>query len=148
MDFRLSSSSVHEIFQARILKWVAISSSRGSSQPRDGTCVSCTFCIGRWILYHLATREAPTLTYVVVVVQSLSLTWFFVTLWAAIYQASLSFTASWGCSNSCPLSQWCYPTILSSIVPFSSCLQSFPASASSLMSWLLASGGQSTGVSA
>ena len=96
MDFGLSSSSVHEIFQARILKWVAISSSRGSSQSRDGTCVSCTFCIGRWILYHLATREAPTLTYVVVVVQSLSLIWFFVTLWAAIYQASLSFTTSWG----------------------------------------------------
>ena len=34
------------------------------------------------------------------------------------------------CSNSCPLSQWCYPTISSSVVPFSSCLQSFPASGS------------------
>ena len=84
MDFRLPSSSVHEIFQARILKWVTIFSSRGSSQSRDGTCVSITFCIGRWILYHLATWEAPTLIYVVVVVQSLSLVWFLVTLWAAI----------------------------------------------------------------
>ena len=45
----------HEIFQTRILEWVAISFSRGSSQPRDWTCISC---IGRWILYHWATREA------------------------------------------------------------------------------------------
>ena len=51
------------------------------------------------------------------------------------------------CSNSCPLSQWCHPTILSSVVPFSSCLQSFPASGSFLISWLFASGGQSTGAS-
>ena len=42
------------------------------------------------------------------------------------------------CSNSCSLSQWCHPTILSSIVPFSSCSQSFPASGSFLMSWPLA----------
>ena len=40
------------------------------------------------------------------------------------------------CSNSCPLSQWCHPTISSSVVPFSSCLQSFPISGSSLMSAL------------
>ena len=51
-------------------------------------------------------------------------------------------------SNSCPLSQWCYPTISSSVIPFSSCLQSFPASGSSQMSQLFAWGGQSTGVSA
>ena len=49
-------SSVHGIFQARILEWVAISSSRGSSQPGDWTCVPC---IGRQILYHWATWEAP-----------------------------------------------------------------------------------------
>ena len=52
------------------------------------------------------------------------------------------------CSNSCPLSRWCHPTISSSFVPFSSCLQSFPASGSSLMSWLFTSGGWSIGVSA
>ena len=51
------------------------------------------------------------------------------------------------CSNSCPLSQWYPPTISSSVVPFSSCLQSFPASGSSL-SQLFASGGQSIGASA
>ena len=50
--------------------------------------------------------------------------------------------------NSCPLSWWCYPTISSSVVPFSSCPQSFPALASFQMSQLFASGGQSTGVSA
>ena len=50
--------------------------------------------------------------------------------------------------NSCPLSQWCHLTISSSVVPFSSCPQSFPASGSFQMSQLFASGCQSTGVSA
>ena len=50
--------------------------------------------------------------------------------------------------NPCPLSRWCHPTISSSVVPFSSCLQSFPTSGSFQMSQLFASGGQSTGVSA
>ena len=50
--------------------------------------------------------------------------------------------------NPCPMSQWCHPTILSSVVPFSSCPQSFPASGSFPMSQLFASGGQSSGVSA
>ena len=52
------------------------------------------------------------------------------------------------CSDSCPLSQWCHPTISSSVVPFSSCLYSFPASGSYLMSQLFASDGQSIGASA
>ena len=51
------------------------------------------------------------------------------------------------CSNSCPLSQWFHPTISSSVFPFSSCLQSFPALESFLTSWLLTSGGQSLGAS-
>ena len=46
------------IFQARILECVAISFSKGSSWPRDQTCVFCTSCIGRWILYHCTTWEA------------------------------------------------------------------------------------------
>ena len=46
--------SVHGILQARILEWVAISSSRGSSWSRDWTCVSYVSCICRWDLYHLA----------------------------------------------------------------------------------------------
>ena len=52
------------------------------------------------------------------------------------------------CSNSRTLSRWCHPTISSSVVPFSSCLQSFPASGSFPMSWLFAWGGQSIGASA
>ena len=50
--------------------------------------------------------------------------------------------------NPCPLSWWCHPTISSSVVPFSSCPQSFPASGSFQMSQLFSSCGQSTGVSA
>ena len=54
----------------------------------------------------------------------------------------------WVHSNSCLLSRWCHPTISSSVVPFSSCLQSFPASGSFPTSQFFASGGQSIGVSA
>ena len=52
------------------------------------------------------------------------------------------------CSNSCPSSRWCHPTISSSVVPFSSCLQSFPASGSFPMSQFFTPSGQSIGVSA
>ena len=52
------------------------------------------------------------------------------------------------CSDSCPLSQWCHPSISSSVVPFSSCPQSFPASGSFPVSQLFPSGGQSIGASA
>ena len=52
------------------------------------------------------------------------------------------------CSNSSPLSQWCHPTISSSVIPFSSCLQSFPASGSFQMSRFFTSGGQSIRISA
>ena len=56
-----------------------------------------------------------------------------------------SSSSSGACSNPCPLSRWCHPT---SVVPFSSCLQSFPASGSFLMSWLFSSDGQNIGASA
>ena len=55
MDGCPPGSSVHEILQARTLEWVAIASSRGSSQARDRTQVSCVFHIGRQILYLLRT---------------------------------------------------------------------------------------------
>ena len=45
-------SSVHGILHSRILEWVVMPSSRGSSQPRDQTCVSYISCTGRWVLYH------------------------------------------------------------------------------------------------
>ena len=49
-------------------------------------------------------------------------------------------------ANSCPSSRWCHPTISSSVIPFSSCLQSFPVSGSFPMNWIFISGGQSIGV--
>ena len=60
LDYSQPGSSDHGISQTRILVCVAISSSTGSSQPRDQTCV---FCIGRWILYHCTTWESqfPTI---------------------------------------------------------------------------------------
>ena len=59
MDCSLLGSSVRGIFQARILEWVDISYSRGFSRPRDQTCISFIFCIGKWILYHCITWEVP-----------------------------------------------------------------------------------------
>ena len=52
MDHSPPGSSVHGIFQARTLEWAAMSSSRGSSQPRDQTRVSCISCTDRSVLYH------------------------------------------------------------------------------------------------
>ena len=51
MDCSPPGSSVHGILQVRILEWVAISS-RGSSPPRDGNCISCVSCIGKRVLYY------------------------------------------------------------------------------------------------
>ena len=59
-DCSLPGSSVHGISQARILEWVAISSSSRSSRPRNRTCISC---IGRWVFHHWATWEAPQMYY-------------------------------------------------------------------------------------
>ena len=53
-------SSVHGILHTRMLEWVVISYSKGSSWPRDQIHISCFSCIGRWILYHWATREVPS----------------------------------------------------------------------------------------
>ena len=80
-------------------------------------------------------------------VQLLSHGRLFATPWTAARQASLS-PAPRACSNSCPWSQWCHPTISSSVVPFSSHLQSFPASGSYPMTQFFTSGDQSIGVSA
>ena len=70
------------------------------------------------------------------------------TPWTTARQDSLFFTISWSLLNSCLLSRWCHPTISASVTPFSSCLQSFPASGSFPVSPLFASGGQSFGASA
>ena len=68
--------------------------------------------------------------------------------WTTACQASLSITNSQSLLKPCPLSRWCHPAISSSVVPFSSHLQSFPASGSFQMSQFFISGGQSAGVSA
>ena len=84
------------------------------------------------------------------VVQSLSHVWLFATPWTAACQAYLSFTIPWSLLKLMSIKwchQWWHPTILSSIVPFSSCLQSFPASGSFPMSQFFPSGGQSIGAS-
>ena len=80
--------------------------------------------------------------------QSLSRVWLFATPWLQHSRLPCPSPSTGAYSNSCPLSQWCHPTISSSVSPFSSCLQSFPASGSFLMSQLFTSGGQSIGASA
>ena len=95
---------------------------------------------------HFITLEKTPYTFSSI--QLLSHVQLFVTLWTAAHQASLPITNARACSNSCPSSQWCHPTISSSFVLFSSCFQSFPASGSFPMSQFFASGGQSIGVSA
>ena len=79
-------------------------------------------------------------------VQLLSSVRLFETPWTTARQASLSwrsFPTPGACSNSCPLSLWCHPTISSSVIPFSFCLQSCPASESFPISQFFALGGQS-----
>ena len=95
------------------------------------------------MLYHLGLKHLTTLT-PFVVVQSDSLRLY------VLQRTRLScLSLSPGvCSDSCPLSRWCHPTISSSVVPLSSCPKSFPASVSFSVSWLFASGVQSIGASA
>ena len=100
------------------------------------------FCIHSSVDGHLGCF------YVLSSVLSLSRVWLIVTPWTAARQASLSITNSRAYSNSCPSSWWRHPDISSSVVPFSSCRQSSPASRSFLMSQFFTSGGQSIGASA
>ena len=81
-------------------------------------------------------------------VQSLSCIRLFASPWTAARQRSCPSSTPGVHPNPCPLSQWRHPTILSSVIPFSSCLQSFPASGSFQMSQVFASGGQRVGASA
>ena len=81
MDCSPPGSSVHGILQARILEWVAISFSRGSSQPKDRICISCVSCIGRQLLYRCSTWEAK----IFATLGNLRMT-----QWTVAYQAPLS----------------------------------------------------------
>ena len=155
MDCSLPGSSVHGISQERILEWVAISFSRGSSQPRDQWCFS-TFISTVFKSYRIVSVSYHD--------EDLSLVPNFNTISLLLLfshsvvsnslrphglHARLPCPSSSPrvCSNSSPLNQWCHPTILSSIIPFSPCLHFFPASGSFLMRWLFVSGGQSIGAS-
>ena len=112
MDCSLPGSSIHGIFQARILEWVAISFSRESSQPRDWTQVSCT--AGR--LYHLSHQGSPKMSYNRWIIKP-----------TAVHPRSVMSMGPQGlqharlpcpslspgvCPSSCPLSQWCYETMV------------------------------------
>ena len=79
--------------------------------------------------------------------QSVSHVWLFATPWTAAHKVPCPSLSPRACSNSCPLSQWCRPMILSSAVPFSSCLLSFLASRSFPVIRFFTSGGQSSRVS-
>ena len=140
MDCSLPASSVHRIFQARVLEWVAIPFSRGSSWPRDWTWVSCI--ASRFLTIWVHRNEGQ---------------------FSSVAQSCPTLCDPMDCSmprppylsptpgvysNSCPSSQWCRPTISYSVVPFSSCIQSFPASEYFQMSQFFTSGGQRIGVSA
>ena len=134
-------SSIHGILQARILEYIAIPCSRGSSQTRYLTRVSCLtsrhFTI--WATREIILRYLLLFSRLVV---SYSLQPH------GLQDARLPCPSPSprACSNSCPLSLWYHSTISSSVIPSSSCLQSFPASGSFLMCQLFTSGGQSTGI--
>ena len=139
MDCSLPGSSIHGIFQARVLEWGAIAFSilcvkQESNGQRPLGC--------QLDFFHSTDHQKKQLTLLqslrsmceIVVVQLLSHVWLFVTPWIAACQTSSSPEVF---SHSCPLSQWCHLTISSSAIPFSSCRQSFPASESFLMSQLI-----------
>ena len=148
MDCSLPGFSVHGILQERILEWVAISSSRGSSWPRDWNCISYSSCFAG-LFFTAEPAGKPT--------------WFVfssVQFSRSVVSDSLRphevQHARPPCpsptprvhSDSCPSSQSCHPAISSSVIPFFSCPQSLPATESFPMNQLFAWGGQSTGVSA
>ena len=111
MDYSPPGSSVHAILQARILRWVAIPFSRGSSQPRDRTYVYCL--AGRFLTTEPPVKPCPA---------SLGIRkckskgqW---DIAYAIVFSVLHYLPG-VCSNSCPLSPCCYLTTSSSVTPFS-----------------------------
>ena len=161
MGYSLPGSSVHGIFQARVLEWVAISFSRGSSRPRDRAQVSRTAgrCNTIW-----ATRETPG--FCDNFLSKITMFGLCLSFWQGtpllLFSCSVMSDSLWPhelhharplyptpfpwvFSDSCPSSRGYHPTISSSVIPFSSCLQFFPASGSFPMSQLFKSGGQSIG---
>ena len=75
VNYSQPGSSVHGIFQARIMEWAAISYSRGSSETRDRTTVSCVSCIGSGCLYHCAAREVHKDSSFSISMKTLAIVW-------------------------------------------------------------------------
>ena len=141
MDYNLPGSSIHGIFQARVLEWVAMAFSRDHSnpgiEPRSPTWQVDSLpsespgkpCHCRHILLLFEPLEKPTLEVQFSSVQSLGCVRLFVTPWTAAHQASLSIT-----NSRSPLKLMSITSVMASnhliLVPFSSSLQSFPASES------------------
>ena len=96
----------------------------------------------------LASHMVWILKVVISSVQSLSHVWLFMTPGLQHARLPCPSPSPGACSNSCPSSRWCHPTISSSVIPFYSCPQSFPASGSFQMSQFFTSGSQSIGASA
>ena len=97
-----------------------------------------------WKYYKLISKGIHTISSV----KLLSRIQLFLNAWTAATRPPCSSPTHRACSNSCPSSQWCLSTISSSVIPFFSCLQSFPALGSFQMSQFFILGGQSTGISA
>ena len=146
MDFSPPDSSVHGLFQARILEWVAIS-------------FSTSFNFIHHRQWFLEPRKTKSLTVSIVfpcICHEVSSVQFSRSVMSNSLRPHEPQHARPPCPspapgvhpNPCPLSRWCHPTISSSVIPFSSCPQSFPASGSFPMSHLFSSGSQSIGVSA
>ena len=127
MDCGPPGSSLHGVFQARILEWVAISSPTWSFWYRDQTHIS----------YVSLTVSS---------VQSLNCVWVFVTPWIAACQASLSITNSWSVLKLMYVKSVMHITITSSVITFFCCLLSFPASGSFPVSQFFISGDQILGL--
>ena len=115
----LPGSSAHGTLQARILEWVAISSSRGSSRPKDQSCISWISCIGRWTLslHHLGSKAAA-------VVPLLSC----LTLCDSMDWSTLDFPVPGRLLKLISIESYPYLTVSSSAALFYSCPHSWPAS--------------------
>ena len=141
LDCSLLGSSIHGISQVRILEWDTISYSRGSSPPKDRTCVSCISCTGRWILYHCATWEY-------IYVQSLSFVQLFATPWTVrSTPAPRSSTVSQNLLKFMSIESVMPSNHLILSCPLLLLLSIFPSIRVFAMSQLSTSGGQSIGAS-
>ena len=92
-DYSPPASSVHGVFQARILEWVTVSFSRRSSRPRDQICISCLSYIGRQFLYHCATWKSLLLPLIIN-------SFFFLLCWMICFMDNMSSSLLSSCSIS------------------------------------------------